>query len=183
VSRVVPDSAAGQDVSVYEQNPAAAKRTSRRLDEHGRRLERFSNQPTRYARRLSGGYPRVGARPSARDPTAALGGPYLSLPGGPQLLLLHHRPIPSCRHEFCDHGRDRRSHRRRSAVSACISNPRRDTSPRHGKKAARSITALPPRPAHLLAVWSQRLRVHGWAPRTRLLLGLLLPGSSSERSL
>jgi hypothetical protein len=47
VSRVVPDGAAGQDVSVYEQNPAAAKRTSRRLDEHGRRLERFSNQPTR----------------------------------------------------------------------------------------------------------------------------------------
>jgi uncharacterized sodium:solute symporter family permease YidK len=34
-------------VSVYEQNLAAAKRASRRLDEHGRRLERFSNQPTR----------------------------------------------------------------------------------------------------------------------------------------
>ena len=166
----------------YEQLPATAKRASRRLDEHGRRLERFSNQPTRYARRLSGGYPRVGARPSARDPTAALGGPYLSLPGGPRLLL-HHRPIPSCRHEFRDHGRDRRSHRCGSAVGACVSYPRRDTSPRHGKKAARSITALPPRPAHLLAVWSQRLRVHGWAPRTRLLLGLLLPGSSSERSL
>jgi hypothetical protein len=30
----------------YEQNPAA-KRASRRLDECGRRLERFSNQPTR----------------------------------------------------------------------------------------------------------------------------------------
>src|SRR4029450_1622816 len=50
-------SATRQGVSVYEQNPAAAKRASRRLDEYGRRLERLSNQPTRGARRLSGDYP------------------------------------------------------------------------------------------------------------------------------
>jgi hypothetical protein len=31
----------------YEQLLAAAKRASRRLDKYGRRLERFSNQPTR----------------------------------------------------------------------------------------------------------------------------------------
>jgi hypothetical protein len=31
----------------YEQNLAGAKRTSRRLDEYGRKLEQFSNQPTR----------------------------------------------------------------------------------------------------------------------------------------
>ena len=31
----------------HEQNLAGAKRASRRLDEYARRLERFSNQPTR----------------------------------------------------------------------------------------------------------------------------------------
>jgi hypothetical protein len=31
----------------YEQNLAAAKRASIRLDEYGRDLEQFSNQPTR----------------------------------------------------------------------------------------------------------------------------------------
>ena len=68
-------------VSVYEQNLVAAKRASRRLDEHGRRLERFSNQPTSYAWRRSGGYPRVGAWPPAGNATAAPGGRHLSLPG------------------------------------------------------------------------------------------------------
>ena len=43
----VPGSKAGRER--YEQLPTTAKRASRsrRLDEHGRRLERFSNQPTR----------------------------------------------------------------------------------------------------------------------------------------
>jgi hypothetical protein len=41
----VPGSKAGRER--YEQLQATAKRASRRLDEHGRRLERFSNQPTR----------------------------------------------------------------------------------------------------------------------------------------
>ena len=157
-------------MSVYEQNLAAAKRASRRLDEHGRRLERFSNQPTRYARRRSGGYPRVGAWPPAGDPTAAPGGRHLSLPGGPRLVF-HCRPIPSCRHEFRDHGRDRRSHRCGSAVGACVSNPRRDTSPRHSKKAARIIAVRALSSAPACGVGSQRLRVHGCAPQRVNVLG------------
>jgi hypothetical protein len=148
--------AARQGVSVYEQNLVAAKRASRRLDEHGRRLERFSNQPTRYARLRSGGYPRVGARPPAGDPTAAPGGRHLSLPGGPRLVF-HRRPVPSCRHEFRDHGRDRRSHRCGSAVGACVSNPRRDSSLRHGKRETRIIAF---RASSSAPACGDRVRVH-----------------------
>jgi hypothetical protein len=39
-------------VSVYEQNLAAAKRASRRLDEHGPRLERFTKSRPPTAGRL-----------------------------------------------------------------------------------------------------------------------------------
>jgi hypothetical protein len=104
------------------------------------------------------------------DPTAAPGGRHLSLPGGPRLVL-HRRPIPPCRHEFRDHGRDRRSHRRGRAVSACISNPRRDTSPRHSKKAARIIAVRALSSAPACGVGRKRLRVHGCAPRGVNVLG------------
>jgi hypothetical protein len=159
-------SAARQGVSVDEQDDlAAGKRASRRLDEHPRGLERFSNQPTRYARRLSGGYPGVAGWPSAGHPTAAPGGRHLSLPGGPRLVL-HRRPTLPCRHEFRDHGRDRRSHRRGSAVGACVSNPRRDTSPRDGKKETQLIAVRASSSAPACGVGNQRLSVHGCAPRT-----------------
>ena len=161
----------GRGVSVYEQNNlAAAKRASIRLDEYGRRLERFSNQPRRYARRRSGDYPGVGAWPPAGNPTAAPGGRHHARPGGPGLVL-HCRPIPPCRHEFCDPGRDRRSYRRGSAVGACVSNPRRDTSPRHSKKAARIIAVRALSSAPACRVGSQRLSVHGCAPRRVNVLG------------
>ena len=93
-----------------------------------------------------GGYPRVRARRLPGIRLLRLQADTRSS-GGPRLVF-HCRPIPSCRHEFCDHGRDRRSHRRGSAVSACISNPRRDTSPCHGKRetqltAVRALSSAP----------------------------------------
>jgi hypothetical protein len=55
------------------------------------------------------------------------------VPAGPRVV--HRWPIPPCRHEFPDHGREPRSHRCTRAVGACVSYPRRDIPHRHVKEA------------------------------------------------
>jgi hypothetical protein len=88
-------------------------------------------------------------------------------------LVFHCQPVPSCRHEFRDHGRDRRSHRCGSAVGACVSNPRRDSSPHHGKRKTRIIAF---RASSSAPACGDRVRVHLSRPEVLVALGAGLAG-------